>query len=75
MKQKVPPCTVRQRHAWTRVGEGGCKENPGVWSHGGTTLVFSEHCTHCGLRRIEVRYGNQRNPGQRDTVQYEAKED
>ena len=57
-------------HEWNSEGEGGCTENPGVWSRGGTTLVFKSHCTKCGLKRTEVSYGSQRNPGQADTVEY-----
>ena len=57
-------------HEWTREGEGGCTENPGVLSGGGSTLIFSAHCTRCGLHRTETRYGIQRNPGQADRVEY-----
>lgn len=54
--------------------EGGCRENPGVWSAGGTTLVYRSHCEHCGLQKREVQYGTQRNPGQCDIVEYEMPE-
>jgi hypothetical protein len=47
-------------HDWTSVGEGGCAENPGVWSPGGTTLVFRSHCRRCGLMRIEQIAGSRR---------------
>ena len=57
-------------HEWSSEGEGGCTENPGVWSRGGTTLVIKSHCIMCGLKRTEVSYGPQRNPGQADTVEY-----
>ncbi len=39
-------------HDWSNEGEGGCTENPGVWSVG-TGLVFKSHCTKCGLLRRE----------------------
>jgi len=57
-------------HDWTSEGEGGCTENPGVWSTGGTTLVYASHCRKCGLHREEVDPGSQRNPGQHPTVKY-----
>jgi len=58
-------------HEWSSEGEGGCDENPGVWSTGGTSMVFVSHCTQCGLRRRENHTGSQRNPGEHDTVEYE----
>ena len=27
-------------HKFTKEGEGGCRENPGVWSEGGTRMMF-----------------------------------
>lgn len=57
-------------HDWTGEGEGGCDENPGVWSSGGTTIIIAEHCSQCGLHRTETHFGAQRNPGQADTVEY-----
>lgn len=58
-------------HDWTSEGEGGCTENPGVWSTGGTSMVFKSHCRTCGLRKTEHHTGSQRNPGEHDTVEYE----
>lgn len=57
-------------HEWTSEGEGGCDENPGVWSHGGTSMSFASHCRTCGLHRVEHHCGSQRNPGEHDTVEY-----
>lgn len=57
-------------HDWTSEGEGGCSENPGVWSTGGTSMVFYSHCRKCGLHRVEGHAGSQRNPGEHDTVEY-----
>jgi len=59
------------KHEWTSAGEGGCNENPGVWSTGGTSMLFAAHCTRCGLHRVERHTGSQRNPGEHDTVEYE----
>lgn len=58
-------------HDWTAEREGGCDENPGVWSTGGTSMSFATHCRTCGLRRMECTTGSQRNPGDRDTTTYE----
>lgn len=59
-------------HEWksTYTVEGGCRENPGVWSTGGTRMVYKSHCIHCGLQRTDRRPGSQRNPGECDTVVY-----
>jgi hypothetical protein len=57
-------------HHWTSEGEGGCDQNPGVWSCGGTTMKFASHCRHCGLHRVEIHHGSQRNPDDHDTVTY-----
>lgn len=57
-------------HDWTSDGEGGCNENPGVWSTGGTSMSFSAHCRCCGLHRTVDTTGSQKNPGEHDTVEY-----
>lgn len=59
------------RHDWTAEGEGGCDENPGVWSTGGTSMMYREHCRRCGIIRTVCDPGSQRNPGERTTVTYE----
>lgn len=61
---------VRCDHEWTSEGEGGCDENPGAWSTGGTSMLFRSHCSRCGLVRIEHMTGSQKNPGEHDTVEY-----
>ena len=61
-------------HEWSREGEGGCNENPGVWSTGGTTIVTREHCTCCGIIRETKSRGSQRNPGEVDSVTYSLPE-
>lgn len=62
-------------HDWTSEGEGGCTENPGVWSTGGTSMTFASHCRKCGLHRTEHHTGSQRNPGEHDTVEYRMLDD
>lgn len=48
----------------------GLKENPGVWSLGGTTTKYKEVCSITGWYKVEIRYGVQRNPGQCDSIEY-----
>jgi hypothetical protein len=43
---------------------GGVRENPGVWSLGGTAMLFKQVCSRCGLYKVETHSGAQRNPGQ-----------
>lgn len=66
-----PECQVADEHDWTSDGEGGCTENPGVWSTGGTSMSFRTHCRACGLKRLQCTTGSQRNPGDCDTTTYE----
>jgi hypothetical protein len=61
-------------HDWTGDGEGGCQQNPGVWSLGGTRIVIAEHCTRCRLHRRTVIAGAQRDPGEHDKVEYSLDE-
>jgi len=60
------------KHEWTALYEveGGMKENPGMWSTGGTTFVYADHCSKCSLARRRTNYGSQRNYGQVDKVEY-----
>jgi hypothetical protein len=62
-------------HDWTAEGEGGCTENPGVWSHGGNRMTYATHCRLCGLRRVVRDPGSQRNPDEHETVTYEQPAD
>jgi hypothetical protein len=70
---EAPECADGEEHEWESPHEivGGLKENPGVWSKGGTTMTFHSVCCHCGAHKHETSYGSQRNPGQVDTVTYE----
>ena len=50
---------------------GGCSENPGVWSLGGTTIRTTDVCAECGTYRDVTTSGSQRNPGELErTVEY-----
>jgi len=66
-----PECEEAEEHDWTSEGEGGLNDNPGVWSTGGTSMMFSTHCRHCGMRRTECTTGSQYDPGDCDTTEYE----
>lgn len=63
-------------HEWVCAGEGGCKENPGVWAVSGTGIVVNSHCYWCGLHRTEYFPGSQRNPDEGYlTVEYQMPDD
>lgn len=68
----APDCVDEQEHDWCSPHDivGGLKENPGIWSTGGTTIVSIEVCSHCGCKKRTVNYGSQRNQGQCDTIEY-----
>ena len=70
-EEPEPPCSG-DGHDWVASVdiEGGLKENPGVWSIGGTRLVIRDHCRHCSLRRERLLAGAQRDHGERDSVTY-----
>ena len=74
---EAPECADGEEHEWEYPHEivGGLKENPGVWSNGGTTMTFHSVCCHCGAHKHETSYGSQRNPGQCDQVNYEEADD
>lgn len=65
-------CFEADAHEWCAPFDlvGGLKENPGVFSLGGTTMVFKKVCLHCGCYKTETKYGVQRNPGQSDKIEY-----
>lgn len=65
-----PACPSGDEHDWTSEFEGGSTENPGVWSTGGTSMVFVSHCRNCGIKRRESTTGAQYNPGDCDTTEY-----
>ena len=65
-----PDCPEADEHDWTSKHEGGCSENPGVWSTGWSSMLFVSRCRHCGMERRECTTGSQRNPGECDTTEY-----
>ena len=60
-----PECTSDE-HEWEAIHSlvGGMRENPGVWSLGGTRMSFDHVCIHCGHYRRVEHAGWQRNPGE-----------
>ena len=46
-------------------GPGGCRENPGIFALGGTTIASVATC-ECGAQRRDTYYGCQRAPGDVD---------
>jgi hypothetical protein len=75
--ETVPPETdcgdSDDDHKWVRPVEavGGCTQNPGVFSLGGTTMAFVSICSRCGIRKTRIDYGVQKNPGDVDHTKYE----
>ena len=64
-----PGCEVGGEHEWREPHDlvGGLRENPGVWSRGGT-LSFRSVCACCGVYRTETRHRDHREP---EAVRYE----
>jgi hypothetical protein len=69
IEPEEPECPASE-HEWTSEYEGGLRENPGVWSTGGTSMCFHSHCEKCGMSRVTNITGPQRNPGDSDTTEY-----
>jgi hypothetical protein len=62
----LPECEADDggEHEWQADYDvvGGIRENPGVWSLGGTAMSFATCCAKCGCYRQEHSPGCQRNP-------------
>jgi hypothetical protein len=57
-----PECAEDHEHDWgSPPWLGGCRENPGVWSIGGTQVATIDVCRHCGAYR---HYTSESTPGQ-----------
>ena len=57
-----PECATSAGHSWGRLE---------TWSLGGTTYQHRERCGQCGIARIQIVRGTQRNPGECDVVSYD----
>lgn len=68
-----PPCPHGE-HNWDSPHEvvGGCRENPGVFGHGGGVII-KEVCTHCGCGRTTDTWAQNPSTGEQglDSVSYE----
>ena len=62
------PLCIAYDHDWQ--GVGGCRENPGVQSLGGTTIEITRRCRACGIVEVSRYVGSQRNPGECDRRSY-----
>ena len=47
-----PKCTA-SRHHYIRDARIGVRENPGVFSRGGTHIATAYVCTNCGVEKVE----------------------
>ena len=69
-----PECS-EDEHRWESPYKvvGGCKENPGVWAHGGGVRIH-EVCAHCGVHRHTDTWATRRDTGEQGLteVRYEA---
>lgn len=65
-EREQPECEAADdgEHDWQAPYHlvGGCRENPGVWSTGGTSFTVTEVCARCGIYRTTHIPGSQRNP-------------
>lgn len=63
---ELPECEAAEdgEHDWRSPHQivGGLKENPGVWSNGGTRMSFLQVCACCGAVKHTHSAGSQRNP-------------
>ena len=70
-----PDCT-EDEHDFRQSYElfGGCKENPGVWGHGGGVIIH-EACYHCGCKRIHNTWAQRMDTGEQglESITYEDK--
>jgi hypothetical protein len=73
LEPEEPECT-EAAHDWQSPHEilGGCKENPGVWGHGGGVII-REVCMHCGCERVTDTWAQDRETGEQGlhSVSYE----
>jgi len=68
-----PDCSESE-HDWQQSHElfGGCKQNPGVWGHGGG-VVIHEVCAHCGCKKVTDTWAQRPDTGEQGlmSVSYE----
>lgn len=75
-KPEATDCgTEDDDHDWDSPLElvGGLRENPGVFSTGGTSFRYEYVCSKCGMYKTVRTAGAQKNPGELDeTIEYSA---
>lgn len=68
----LPECEISEdgEHDWQSPHSlvGGIKENPGVWSNGGTCWTTKSVCACCGKYKTEVNKGSQCHPDESSCV-------
>lgn len=75
-EEEEPDCRDTEKHDWqSPEWLGGCRENPGVWSTGGTSGTSKSVCANCGAYRFHTWSGPQKNPGEpNETISYEMRD-
>lgn len=59
-----PVCVGKKPHMWESPEKlGGCRENPGVWGHGGGVIIH-DVCSRCGCKRITDTWGQDTATGE-----------
>ena len=70
-----PSCINDAGHDWQAPYAivGGCKENPGVWGHGGG-VVIQAVCLRCGCGRLTDTWAQDPNTGEQglESVEYQV---
>jgi len=68
-----PDCVEYHEHDWQSPYSvvGGCRENPGVYGHGGGVIITTV-CRHCGKYMVEDSWAQDPETGQQglDTIAY-----
>ena len=71
-----PECSEGEHNWYSPTWLGGCKENPGVWGHGGGVII-REVCSNCGWYRITDTWAQDPSNGVQglESVAYEKPDD
>ena len=74
IEPEEPACADGHDHEWRSPYDvlGGCRENPGVWGHGGGVII-REVCRHCGCLRTTDTWAQDRSDNTQGltSVEYE----
>jgi hypothetical protein len=73
-----PECEEDHSHDWQTPYSvlGGCRENPGVWGHGGGVII-KEVCRHCAAYKVTDTWAQRPDNGEQGllAVSYEDPDD